>query len=55
MKEQIVLSSGSLYHYGLNRFFEIAKKAGFDSIELCLDSRIDNQDPTYVKKTIKTI
>lgn len=50
MKNQIILSSGSLYSYGLNRFFELAKKAGFDEIEICPDFRFDTQDPGYIKK-----
>jgi len=50
MKDQIILSSGSLFNYGLNRFFELAKKAGLDEIELCPDFRIDTQDPAYIKK-----
>ena len=50
VKNQIILSSGSLYSYGLNRFFELAKKAGFDEIEICPDSRFDTQDPGYIKK-----
>lgn len=53
MKCKIILSSGSLYSYGLNRFFELAKKAGFDEIELCPDARIDTYDPSYVKKLCK--
>lgn len=50
MKNKIILSSGSLYNYGLNRFFELAKKSGFDKIELCPDFRIDTQDSKYIKK-----
>lgn len=53
MKNQIALSSGSLYTYGLNRFFEIAKKSGYSQIEICPDSRFDTQDPVYIKKLAK--
>ncbi len=53
MKSKIILSSGSLYTYGLSRFFELAKKAGFDEIELCPDYRFDTTDSDYIKKLQK--
>jgi len=53
MKPKILLNSGSLYSYGLNRFFELAKKAGYDGIELIIDNNWDNRQPEYVKKLEK--
>jgi sugar phosphate isomerase/epimerase len=50
MKNQIIISTGSCHRYGLQRFFEIAKKAGFKQMELIIDDRLDSQDPVYIKK-----
>lgn len=47
---KILLSTGSLYNYGTNRIFEIAKKAGFDGIELIIDDRWDTRQPKYLQK-----
>lgn len=53
MPNKILLNSGSLYNYGLNRFFELAKKAGYDGIELVIDNNWDNRQPEYIKKLEK--
>lgn len=37
----IILSTGTLWPYGLNRIFEIAKQSGFGGIELMLRSKKD--------------
>ncbi len=50
MKNPIIISTGSCHRYGLARFFEIAKKAGFKQLELIIDDRLDNQEPKYIKK-----
>lgn len=50
MKNKIILNSGSLHNYGLNRLFELASKAGYDGIELVIDNNWDNRQPEYVKK-----
>lgn len=39
--QKVLLSTGSIYTYGLNRIFEIAKETGFDGIELLLRSKLD--------------
>jgi sugar phosphate isomerase/epimerase len=49
----LLLSSGSLYNYGLNRFFEMAKKAGFSGIEIMISDIWDTRDPEYLKKLEK--
>lgn len=53
MENKIVLSSGTLYSYGLNRFFGLAAKAGYDGIELIIDEKWDSRDPEYVKSLEK--
>lgn len=53
MQNKILLNSGSLYNYGLNRFFELASKAGYDGIELIIDNNWDNRQSEYVKKLEK--
>jgi len=50
MQNQIILSTGSCHKYGLYRFFEVAKKAGFKQIELIIDDNLDTRDATYIKK-----
>lgn len=50
MKNQIIISTGSCHRFGLYRFFEVAKKAGFKNLELIIDDRLDTQDAKYIKK-----
>ncbi len=50
LKNQLTLSTGSCHRYGLYRFFEVAKKAGFKNIELIIDDRLDSQDSKYIKR-----
>jgi sugar phosphate isomerase/epimerase len=38
-----VLSTGSLYNYGLERVFALARQVGFDGIEVIVDSRWDTR------------
>lgn len=53
MRNKILLNSGALYNYGLGRFFEIAKAAGFDGIELTFENNWDLRQPEYIKKLEK--
>jgi len=50
VKNQIIISTGSCHRYGLYRFFEVAKKAGFKQIELIIEDSLDTQDATYIKR-----
>ncbi len=50
MQNQIILSTGSCHKYGLYRFFEVAKKAGFKQLELIIDDNLDTRDAKYVNK-----
>ncbi len=47
-----VLSSGSLYKYGLNRIFEFAKEVGFDGVEIVMNNVIDTRDVEYLRQLI---
>ncbi len=54
----ISLSTGTLWPYGLNRIFKIAKESQFDSLELILVSTssnayIDTWDAVYINQLIK--
>ena len=44
----ILLSTGSLYTYGLSRVFALAAHAGYDGIEVIVDQRCDSRDPAYL-------
>ncbi len=49
----IILCTDSLRGYGLNRVFEIAKKAGYDGLDLCINyGEFDTFNPEYVKRLI---
>jgi sugar phosphate isomerase/epimerase len=47
---QLALSTGSLYTYGLNRVFALAKEVGFDGIEVLVDSRWDTRQTDYLQR-----
>ncbi len=46
---QVLLSSGSLNNYGLDRVFEIAAGCGFDGVELIVDERTDSVHGRYLR------
>jgi sugar phosphate isomerase/epimerase len=48
----LALSTGSLYTYGLDRVFGLAKEAGFDGIEVLVDGRWDTRQADYLKHLI---
>ena len=57
-KPLVILGTGSLHAYGLPRIFEIAKKAGFDGLELMMRGQTesgfwDTWDAKYLKKLEK--
>ena len=45
----LALSTGSLYTYGLDRVFGLAKEAGFDGVEVLVDGRWDTRQADYLK------
>lgn len=47
-----VLSSGTLYKYGLNRIFEFAKETGYDGVEVVLNNVIDTRDVAYLQELV---
>ncbi|MBI4495233.1 MAG: sugar phosphate isomerase/epimerase [Chloroflexi bacterium] len=47
-KSPIALSSGSLYTYGLARFFELARAAEAEAVEVIVDYRWDTRQAEYL-------
>lgn len=47
---QLALSTGSLYLYPLRKIFELAKRAGFDGVELVIGPEVDWRGAAYVKQ-----
>lgn len=45
----ILLHSKSFPHYGLDRFFEIASKAGYEGVEIMVSENFDTQNAAYIK------
>lgn len=43
-----IFSTGSLYNYSMDRCFFFAQQAGFDGIEVMIDSRWDTRQPEYL-------
>ncbi len=50
IQNQVLLSSGSLNNYGLNRVFAIAAGCGFDGVELIVDERTDSVQGHYLRE-----
>jgi sugar phosphate isomerase/epimerase len=46
----IILSTGSLYTYGLGRCFELARDTGFDGVEVLIDQRPDTYQARYLDR-----
>lgn len=46
---RFLLSTGSLYAYGVNRCFALAAAAGFDGMEVVVDRRWDTRQPEYLQ------
>ncbi len=44
----LALSTGSLYNYGADRIFALAKEAGFDAVEVLVDGRWDTRQVDYL-------
>jgi len=53
MKNRILLSTGSIYNYGTNRVFEIARRIGFDGVEIIVDRRTDTFHVPYLRSLIE--
>jgi sugar phosphate isomerase/epimerase len=45
----LLFHTENIPHYGLERTFEFAKKAGYAGIELCVTKMLDTQNPKYLK------
>jgi len=48
----ILLSSGSIRNYGMDRVFEIAAACGYDGVELIVDERTDTVHVDYLRRLI---
>lgn len=46
----IILSTGSLYNYGIARVFALAAETGYDGVEVLIDARWDSRDPSYLRR-----
>jgi sugar phosphate isomerase/epimerase len=46
----IILSTGSLYNYGLTRVFDLASETGYEGLEVLVDGRWDSRDPGYLHR-----
>lgn len=49
-----LLSTGSLYLYGVRRVFELAAETGYDGIEMLIDHRPDTWQLAYLEKLSST-
>jgi sugar phosphate isomerase/epimerase len=49
----VILSTGSLWSYGLERCFALAAAAGFDGLELMVDQHWDTRQPAYLQLLIE--
>lgn len=49
----LLLSSATLNHYGLNRVFELARRLELDGIELYIDERADTRQAAYIKRLME--
>ena len=47
---KFVFSTGSLYTYGADRTFDLARNAGFDGMEVLIDMRWDTRQPDYLRR-----
>lgn len=48
----LALATGSLHTYGLNRVWELAAQAGFDAVEVMIESTWDSRQPAYLRSLI---
>lgn len=50
---KFVLSTGSLYSYGLDRVFALAAETGFDGMEVLIDARWDGRQPDHLARLMQ--
>lgn len=50
IKKMLFITSQSFPHYGLERFFRIAKDLNVDGVEILINYNLDTQDPVYLKE-----
>lgn len=53
MTNRVLLSTGSINNYGTDRVFEIARRTGFDGVEIIVDRRTDTFQAPYLRSLIE--
>ena len=53
MSIPVILSTGSLHPFGLDRVFGWAADAGFDGVEVMMDDRWDTHQPDYLGELVR--
>ena len=53
MKNKIILSTDTMLGYGLDMIFDMAKKCGYDGIDLAISKGFDAWNENYVKSLVK--
>lgn len=53
MKNKIILSTDTMLGYGLDMIFDMAKKCGYDGIDLAISKGFDAWNVNYVKSLVK--
>ncbi len=48
-RARLVLSTGSLYNWALERVFALAAASGYDGVELLVDARMESYDVAYLR------
>lgn len=48
----LALATGSLHNYGLNRVWDFALEAGFDAVEVMIDTKWDSRQPRYLRSLV---
>jgi sugar phosphate isomerase/epimerase len=49
---KFIFSTGSLHSYSLDRCFELARRTGFDGVELMVDHRWDTRQAGYLQRLV---
>ncbi len=53
MKNKIILSTDTMLGYGLDMIFDMAKKCGYDGVDLAISKGFDAWNEGYVKNLVK--
>ena len=53
MRNKIILSTDTMIGYGLDMIFDMAKRCGYDGIDLAISKGFDARNENYVKNLVK--